>query len=59
VLLERTPLGRFGQADEVADVVAFMLSDGARFLTGTDVLVDGGVCAALATDQAAGDAGNR
>jgi NAD(P)-dependent dehydrogenase (short-subunit alcohol dehydrogenase family) len=47
VLVQRTPLGRVGQADEVAAVVAFMLSDEASFLTGIDVLVDGGVCAAL------------
>ena len=46
-LLRHTPLGRFGEADEIAAVVAFMLSDEAGFLTGVDVLVDGGVCAAL------------
>ena len=47
MMLERTPLGREGPADELAAVVAFLLSDEASFLTGTDVLVDGGVCAAL------------
>ena len=47
VLLQQTPLGRMGSADELAAVVAFLLSDEAAFLTGTDVLVDGGVCAAL------------
>jgi NAD(P)-dependent dehydrogenase (short-subunit alcohol dehydrogenase family) len=47
VLLERTPLGREGTADELAAVVSFLLSDEASFVTGTDVLVDGGVCAAL------------
>lgn len=46
-LRQRTPLGRVGRADEVAAVVAFMLSDEASFLTGVDVLVDGGVVAAL------------
>jgi NAD(P)-dependent dehydrogenase (short-subunit alcohol dehydrogenase family) len=35
------------RAEEVAAVVAFMLSDEASFLTGVDILVDGGVCAAL------------
>lgn len=42
------PLGRSGQADEIAVVVDFLLSDQASFVTGTDVLVDGGVCAAVA-----------
>jgi NAD(P)-dependent dehydrogenase (short-subunit alcohol dehydrogenase family) len=46
-LLQRTPLERFGSADELAAVVAFLLSDDASFLTGVDVLVDGGVCAAV------------
>jgi NAD(P)-dependent dehydrogenase (short-subunit alcohol dehydrogenase family) len=47
MMLEHTPLGRFGSADELAAVVAFLLSDEASFLTGADVLVDGGVCAAI------------
>jgi NAD(P)-dependent dehydrogenase (short-subunit alcohol dehydrogenase family) len=47
ILVERTPLGRTGRPEELAAVVAFLLSDEASFLTGTDLLVDGGVCAAL------------
>lgn len=47
VLLERTPLGRLGSSDEIAAVVDFLLSDEAGFLTGTDILVDGGVVGAL------------
>jgi NAD(P)-dependent dehydrogenase (short-subunit alcohol dehydrogenase family) len=46
-ILERTPLGRLGEAGEVAAVVAFILSDDASFLSGVDILVDGGVVAAL------------
>ena len=47
--VQQTPLGRTGRADEVAAVVAFALSDDAGFLSGTDLLVDGGVCAAMST----------
>jgi NAD(P)-dependent dehydrogenase (short-subunit alcohol dehydrogenase family) len=36
------PLGRLGDTDEVADVVAFLLSDAARFVTGAIVPIDGG-----------------
>jgi NAD(P)-dependent dehydrogenase (short-subunit alcohol dehydrogenase family) len=46
-MVRRTPLGREGRAEELAAVVAFLLSDEASFVTGTDVLVDGGVCANL------------
>jgi NAD(P)-dependent dehydrogenase (short-subunit alcohol dehydrogenase family) len=46
-LVKKTPVGRPGRAEEVAAVVGFLLSDDASFVNGTDVLVDGGVCAAL------------
>ncbi len=43
--LRQTPLGRQGQPREIGDVVAFVASDAASFMTGTTVLVDGGFLA--------------
>lgn len=42
VILSRTPLGRYGQAKEIASVVAFLASDDASYMTGETVYVDGG-----------------
>ncbi|MCM2251151.1 MAG: SDR family oxidoreductase [Ramlibacter sp.] len=41
-ILSRTPLGRYGEASEVAAVVAFLASDDASYITGETVYVDGG-----------------
>ncbi|GAA0691078.1 SDR family oxidoreductase [Marinobacterium maritimum] len=41
----QTPMGRFGQPDELGDVIAFLASDASRFMTGSEVTVDGGFTA--------------
>ncbi|GAA4663299.1 MULTISPECIES: SDR family NAD(P)-dependent oxidoreductase [Amycolatopsis] len=38
----RVPLGRLGQPSEIADAVAFLASPQAKFITGTELFVDGG-----------------
>lgn len=47
-MFDRTPLRRFGEAAEVAAVAAFLVSDAASFVSGIDVLVDGGMLRGLA-----------
>ena len=42
-----SPVGRIAQPDDVVDVVMFLLSDGARYLAGTTIPVDGGTGAAF------------
>ncbi|PKR81591.1 short-chain dehydrogenase [Brumimicrobium salinarum] len=42
-LLSMTALNRTGEPEDIADVVKFMLSEQSRFMSGSDLLVDGGV----------------
>jgi 3-oxoacyl-[acyl-carrier protein] reductase len=41
--LEQIPLGRFGKAEEMAEVALFLLSDTASYITGQVIQVDGGL----------------
>ncbi len=41
-IMSRTPMKRLGEPGEIADVVAFLLSDAASYMTGEIVVVDGG-----------------
>lgn len=42
-ILSQIPLGRLGNTDEVAEIVCFLLSDSARYITGQIVQADGGI----------------
>ncbi|MDF0488894.1 glucose 1-dehydrogenase [Sphingomonas sp. H39-1-10] len=42
-LIAQTPLGRVGQPDDIADVVTFLASDDARWLTGENITASGGI----------------
>ena len=41
----KIPMGRWGKVEEVGALAAFLCSDNAGFITGTDILIDGGWCA--------------
>jgi NAD(P)-dependent dehydrogenase (short-subunit alcohol dehydrogenase family) len=44
-LMEQTPMHRWGQPEEIASLALYICSDAAGFMTGNDVLMDGGWCA--------------
>ncbi len=49
--LIHVPMGRFGEAAEMANVAAFLASDEASYVTGANMLVDGGLTAAYVTPE--------
>ena len=46
MLISRHPIGRFGLASEIADAVVFLASEESSFMTGSELVVDGGYTAA-------------
>jgi NAD(P)-dependent dehydrogenase (short-subunit alcohol dehydrogenase family) len=42
---KRVPLGRLGKAQDMAEMVAFLVSDAASYINGAEFVVDGGVFA--------------
>ena len=50
-MIDASAAGRTGTSDEIAEAAAFLLGEHARFITGTDLLIDGGVIAAIRTGE--------
>ena len=49
--LVHIPMGRFGEAEEIAKAALFLASDESSFVTGSAFMVDGGITAAYVTPE--------
>jgi NAD(P)-dependent dehydrogenase (short-subunit alcohol dehydrogenase family) len=43
--LSKIPLGRWGRVEEIGQLALYLCSEDAGFITGTDIVIDGGWCA--------------
>ena len=50
-MIDASAAQRVGTSDEIAEAAAFLLGEHAKFITGTDLLIDGGVIAAIRTGK--------
>lgn len=50
-MIDASAAKRTGTSDEIAEAAAFLLGEHAKFITGTDLLIDGGVIASIRTGQ--------
>ena len=53
-MAKRTALGRLGEPKDVADVVVFLASDAANYITGETILVDGGMVSSMTAHEGSG-----
>ena len=51
IMIDTSAAERTGTSDEIAEAGAFLLGEHAGFITGTDLLIDGGVIAPIRTGQ--------
>lgn len=49
--LVHIPMGRFGEAEEIAQTVLFLASEESSYITGSSFVVDGGITAAYVTPE--------